>query len=156
MKLKNFFQQKFLRPLLEQLKQGVTPVVLAKSFAWGVVLGIFPLIGVSTGLCLLAAYFFKLNYVAIQIANYIMYPLQIAIAIPLYRAGEWLFQVPPLAIDISSILQQFKNNFGEAIQKFGATGMRAVVVWCLIAPVIYLVVYIVFKAIFKKIPLPKN
>ncbi|MDH4467027.1 MAG: DUF2062 domain-containing protein [Bacteriovoracaceae bacterium] len=136
-KLKNWLYEKILRPLVDQLKQGVTPKTLAQSLAVGFLLGIFPIIGVSTFLCALIAYRFKLNPIAIQLANYVVYPLQFALLIPFYRAGEWLFQVEPIPLNIFSILEQFKINFWEALQMYGATGLRSVVVWAAIFPVLY-------------------
>ena len=89
----NFFQRKLVRPIVDLLKQGVTPEKLAVSAALGVVLGIFPVIGSTTTLCAIAAFALRLNLPAIQIVNYFMYPAQIALLIPFLRLGEKLFRV---------------------------------------------------------------
>ena len=103
--------KKIYEPLLAQLKQGVTTHKLAQSVAFGVVLGSFPIIGVTTSLCLLAAAMFKLNHVAIQSVNYLVYPFQIALIIPFLRMGEWLFNVSPANLNINVMIFEFRIEF---------------------------------------------
>jgi len=147
-KIKNWLYKKIIAPLIDQLKQGVSPEKLAASFAAGFLIGIFPLIGVSTGICLIAAYIFRLNHLAIQVANYTAYPLQFLLVIPFYRAGEMLFQQPPIPLDLMVIISEFKNHFLEAIKQYGMTGLRSVVVWGIIFPPVYFFIYFTCKKIF--------
>jgi uncharacterized protein (DUF2062 family) len=147
-KIKNWLYQKGVAPIIDQLKQGVSPEKLAASFATGILIGIFPLIGVSTGICLIAAYFFRLNHLAIQVANYAAYPLQFLLLIPFYRAGEMLFQRPPIPLDLMVITSEFKNHFVEAMTQYGMTGLRSVVVWIIIFPPMYFFIYYISKNIF--------
>src|ERR1035438_1407369 len=91
-----FLQDKLLRPIIELLKQEVTPEKMALSLALGAALGIFPALGWTTALCAIAALTLRLNLPAIQIVNYFVYPLQIVLLIPFFRLGERLFRVPHL------------------------------------------------------------
>ena len=50
-----FFRRRVARPILELLRQGVTPEKMAMSLALGVALGVFPVLGTTTALCALAA-----------------------------------------------------------------------------------------------------
>jgi uncharacterized protein (DUF2062 family) len=50
-----FFSRRLVRPLLNLLRQGVTPEKIALSVALGVMLGVFPVLGATTALCALAA-----------------------------------------------------------------------------------------------------
>ena len=46
-----FFYRRLVRPVLELLRQGVTPEKIALSLTLGVALGVFPVLGSTTALC---------------------------------------------------------------------------------------------------------
>ena len=77
------------------LKEGITVERLALSLALGFVLGICPLIGVPTILCGVAAVVLRLNFPALQLVNYLVYPLQILLLWPFVRLGKLLFGAEP-------------------------------------------------------------
>jgi uncharacterized protein (DUF2062 family) len=85
--LRSFWERKIVRPIIGLLKQGITPHKIALGLALGIVLGIFPVIGMTTLLCTVAAFLFRVNLPAIQVANYLVAPLQLALLLPFYRAG---------------------------------------------------------------------
>lgn len=143
--------KKVYDPLLAQLKQGVSPTKLAQSVAFGMVLGSLPVIGVTTSLCLLAATIFKLNHVAIQTVNYLVYPIQIALIIPFLRMGEWIFGVTPAKLDISMMVYEFRHEFLLSMQKYGMTALRGVTAWAIVAPVSFLFIYFLSKLFFEKV-----
>jgi uncharacterized protein (DUF2062 family) len=66
---------------------------LAVSLALGAVLGVFPVLGVPTFLCGAVAAVWRLNFPALQLMNYVVYPLQIALLWPFARFGGALFGV---------------------------------------------------------------
>lgn len=136
-----FFYRRLVLPVLDLLRQGVTPEKIALSIALGFVLGVFPMLGSTTALCALAALLLRLNLPAIQIINYFVYPLQIVLLIPFFRLGELLFRSPHLALSVSQIRAMIHANMGEAIRMLGTTIWHAVVVWCVLAPVCAGVMY---------------
>jgi uncharacterized protein (DUF2062 family) len=71
-----FLYRKLVRPLVDLLRQGVSPEKIALSVALGVTLGVFPLLGSTTALCALAAFTMQLNLAAIQLVNYFVYPFR--------------------------------------------------------------------------------
>lgn len=73
------------------LKEGSSPEKLALSIALGVAIGTFPLFGVPTLLCGIAAAVLRLNFPMLQLVNSLMYPLQIALLWPFARLGRELF-----------------------------------------------------------------
>ena len=75
-----------LRSAVEEL----SPEQAALLVSVGLVLGVFPVMGVPTVLCLLAAFGLRLNAAALQLVNNISSPLQLALLLPLARAGAWL------------------------------------------------------------------
>lgn len=74
---------------------GLTPQKLALTLCIGVVLGIMPLVWGTTLLCLLLGHVFRLNQLALQSINYLLYPVQLALLIPFFKLGAWLFPWGP-------------------------------------------------------------
>lgn len=136
-----FFHRRLARPILDLLRQGVTPEKIALSLTLGVALGVFPVLGSTTALCALAALALQLNLPAIQVVNYFVYPLQIALLIPFFRLGERLFRAPHLPLSVSQIYAMIHANMWSAIRSLWTTTWHAVVVWCLVAPVFAGVAY---------------
>lgn len=85
------FQARTVERLSRWLKEGVSVETLALSIAIGFALGICPLFGVPTVLCAVAAVVLRLNFPAVQLVNYLVYPLQILLAWPFARLGTLLF-----------------------------------------------------------------
>lgn len=129
-----FVYRNLVRPILDLLKQGVTPEKLALSIALGAVIGVFPALGWTTGMCALAALAFHLNLPAIQIVNYFLYPLQIALILPFFRLGEKLFTAPHLPISVPQIYAMAHANLWGAIKFLWTTTWHAMIVWAVVAP----------------------
>lgn len=126
--------RRLIYPILDLLRQGVTPEKIALSIALGVALGVFPLVGATTILCALAALLLRLNLPAIQIVNYFVYPLQVALLLPFCRAGEWLFGAPRLPLSLPEIRALVHTGMGHTLAALWVTTWHAVTVWCLLAP----------------------
>jgi uncharacterized protein (DUF2062 family) len=146
----SFSYRRLVRSVLELLRQGVTPEKLALSIALGAVLGVFPVLGTTTTLCALATLILRLNLSAIQIVNYFVYPLQIALLLPLFRAGERLFRAPHLPLSVPRIYAMIHANMGEAIRTLWTTTWHAVIVWCLVAPILAAAIYVTLVPILRR------
>ena len=75
------------------LQTGMSVQKISLCIAFGIVLGIFPVLGATTLLCAVAAFILRLNLPAIQVVNYVVYPLQIFLLVPFYILGSWIFRV---------------------------------------------------------------
>jgi len=147
----SYFAKRFIRPVLDLLRQGITPEKLALSLALGVVLGVFPALGWTTALCALAAVFLRLNIPAIQLINYFMYPAQIALLLPFFRLGEKLFHAPHLPISAPRIYAMASADFWGAIKFLWGTTWHAMVGWSILAPLVAIVIYVLLVPLFRKI-----
>jgi uncharacterized protein (DUF2062 family) len=136
-----FLHRRLVRPVLDLLRQGVTPEKIALSLTLGVALGVFPVLGSTTALCALAALVLRLNLPAIQIVNYFVYPLQIALLIPFFRLGERLFRAPHLPLSVLQIYAMIHANMWSAIRSLWTTTWHAIIVWGVAAPVFAGVAY---------------
>lgn len=144
-----FFHRKVVRPILDFLRQGVTPEKIAWSVTLGAALGVIPVLGWSTTLCAIAAIVFKLNLPAIQIVNYFMYPVQIALLVPFFRLGERLFRAPHFPISAPQIYGMFHASVWSAIQLLWTTIWHAVVAWGLLAPVFVGLLYVILTPVLR-------
>lgn len=114
------------------LRQGLTPRALALTVAVGVAVGLFPLPGTTTALCVLIAQRFQLNHVAIQTANWAMYPLYPFTTVALLRVGLWATASSPTAtaLDLPGLLH---GGFGRLTETLGLGLLGAVLAWALAA-----------------------
>jgi uncharacterized protein (DUF2062 family) len=143
--MRDFFQRRILAPLLDLLRQGITPEKLALSVACGVVLGVFPVIGATTILCTLAAVALRLNLPAIQAANYAATPLQLALLLPLMRLGELLFRAPRLPLSLTQIQEIVRADAGHAMATLWTSMAHAIVAWLVLAPLSAVAIYFLLR-----------
>ncbi|KPA23968.1 PF09835 family protein [Leptospira interrogans] len=83
--LKVFSPRNIIEVLKKELKSGITPEKISLSIVIGAGMGVFPLIGTTMALCGILGVLFRLNPVAIQLANYLVYPLQIILIFPFLK-----------------------------------------------------------------------
>lgn len=130
----SLWKRRVINPIVVQLKQGTTPDKITLNIALGAVLGIFPIVGLTTLLCGLVAWRLRLNQPLIQLMNYLMYPLHLLLLLPFYRAGETLFQQPHVPIfSVSDLIARFSASPTHFIADYGMVGLYGVTVWALIA-----------------------
>jgi uncharacterized protein (DUF2062 family) len=109
------------------LTSGLTPRKLAQTLCIGVAFGVIPLVWGTTILCLILASVFRLNHVALQSVNYLLWPVHVALLVPFYKLGMWLFPggpaVPP------QIYDQLLQNPASSLHFLGWITLKAVTVW---------------------------
>ena len=137
-------------PVLELLKQGVSPEKITLSIALGATLGIFPALGTTTILCTVAALWLRLNLPAIQIVNYFMYPAQIALLLPFFRLGEKLFRAPHFPISVPQLYAMIHADVWSATVLLWTTTWHAIVFWCLFAPVLCAALYLILVPLLRR------
>jgi hypothetical protein len=99
---------------------GLTPEKVALLIALGFVLGTFPVLGVGTVLCAIAALALRINMPALQVVGQIATPAQYALLIPLARVGARVI------------------GFGGGL---GGAVLHAVTGWCCVCVPLGLVLY---------------
>ncbi len=149
--MKQFLQQRLVRPILQLLTQGITSEKIALSLAFGIMLGVFPVAGTTTLLCLLAALLFRLNVPAVQLVNFLVYPLWFALLVPFVRVGERLFGAPPLAMTGSQMLALAHANLLHSISVLWLTALRAAAAWMLIGPPGIIALYVILLPIIRRV-----
>lgn len=137
----SWWKRRVVAPIAAQLTQGVTPEKIALTIALGVTISVFPILGATTTLCALAAIGLRLNQPIIQLVNYLAYPLQLALLIPFYRAGEHLLGRPPASLSLSLLFERFRADFVQFLGDFGLIAAGGVIVWLAAAPLAIAALY---------------
>ncbi|WP_439640139.1 DUF2062 domain-containing protein [Nevskia sp.] len=129
----SWWRRRIVTPILNQLRQGTTPERIALTAALGAVIAVFPILGSTTLLCGLAAWALRLNQPIIQLVNYLCYPLQFALLIPFWRAGEW-FGAPHVSLSIPELMARFEAAPLPFIREFASVALGGIAAWLLFAP----------------------
>lgn len=127
---------RWLMPIAGLLRQGLSPEKIALTIALGTVLGITPVLGSTTLVCTLAAVTLRLNLPAIQLVNGVVYPLQLALLIPFYRLGAWIFGADVSAISLEGVKGLILSGVGHAIRTLWVVTMHALIAWAAVGIVV--------------------
>ena len=147
----SFFHRKLVLPVINLLRQGITPEKIALSLSIGICLGVFPLLGSTTILCTLAAILFRLNLPAIQLVNYFVYPLQLALLIPFIRLGEALLGAPHVPLSLTILFESFKRSAWAAAKTYWICDWHALIAWCLVGPFAIWILYLVLAPVLRNL-----
>ncbi len=150
MKVIRWLNDRVLKPLLDLLRQGVTPRRLALCVAIGIVVGNVPIFGISTAMCAIIALSFRLNLPAIQLVQAFMAPTQLLLIIPFVRLGEWITRAPPQPLSIKEGLALLAQGIVPAVRILWSAIVHAGIAWLLIAPIAIYVFYKIFTPIFTR------
>lgn len=148
---RGFFHRRFVAPIAALLTQGITPEKIALSLAFGIVLGTFPVLGSTTVLCAAAALVFGLNLPAIQLVNYLIYPMQLFLLVPFIRMGEKLFRAAPVPLSLAQILTMVRAGLTHAVSTLWLAEVHAVFAWLLIGPVAICLLYFLLSRALRRV-----
>ena len=147
----SFWQRRLITPLKQQITQGATPAKLAQSVAWGALLGIFPILGTTSLLCGAAGIALRLNHIAMQTVNWLVYPLQFLCIIPFLRLGNLLFGIDPFPLSLTEITARFDADFWGSLQNMGWLALRGIVAWMLVAIPTILLIRLLLTPVFARL-----
>ncbi len=132
--IREFCRCKVLRPLLRQLRGGVSPRRLAWSLALGIVIGINPSVGITTVLVVLLAWAFGLNQIASQIGAQAVAPFHLLLFIPFIELGVHLFHTRRLPMDRRQ-LEHLSHHPWRLIRDIWQWEWHALLVWGIVAAI---------------------
>ena len=112
--------------------QGLSGDSIAIILAIGIVLGTFPMYGVPTVFCVLAARVLRLNAPALQLVNQLVSPLRLALLIPFARLGERILGAPGAASH--GILSRFSEFTIQAITGWFCISLPIGILLCIALP----------------------
>ena len=114
---------------------GASPRKLAWSIAVGLLIGINPVLGSTTVVCLAAAFVLRLNVAASQLANHAVYPLQLLLLIPFIRFGDVIFHTAPMPFTAKALIHAARHNPIALTRQLWTWEWHALVLWFALAVV---------------------
>ena len=145
-----WLRRRVVNPFIDLLKQGITPEKIALSVALGVTIGVFPALGTTTILCGIAAWALKLNIPAMQLVNYLVYPLQLALFIPLLQTGSKLFGSGQMNMTLTQVGELVRADVRRAISVLGVATFHGILLWMIVSPVAAAGIYYLLLPVLKR------
>jgi uncharacterized protein (DUF2062 family) len=131
----NWLYRRIALPVLALLRMGASPEKLAWSIAAGLLIGINPIIGSTTVLCLAVAVLFRLNVAASQIGNHVVYPLELLLVIPFIRTASRVFHTAPMPLSASALLHAAREHPVDLTRQLWLWEWHAFLLWTMLAAV---------------------
>ncbi len=144
------WQRHVIDPIAVQLTQGITPEKVALTLAVGSALALFPILGTTTLLCLVAGIMLRLNQPIIQIVNALCTPLHLPAIYCMVRLGNWVFHVPSEHLGIRMMNHMLWDDPREFFEKFGMTALHAIAAWAVVAPFWVLTVFLLALPVLRE------
>ncbi len=140
---RKFWQRWLVDPIMRQLTQGVSPKKISLTIAVGSALALFPILGTTTWLCVLAGITLGLNQAIIQGVNALCTFAYFPLIVVFVRFGDTLAGTPPSSVNIPYMISLFTHHPGDFFRQFGVTALHAILGWAVVAPVWIPLVYLV-------------
>jgi hypothetical protein len=117
-----------VKKLQPVLSCGLTPEKLNQTFCIGIAVGVLPLVWGTSLICIIAARLFRLNHVALQSVNYLLWPAHLALLVPFFTLGTDLFSWgPPVHPQMFSSLTS--NQGLSSLKILGWSTLKALAAW---------------------------
>lgn len=153
MMIMGWAERKFLFPLKKIILAGISIEKLAVSLTIGLIVGLIPIYGITTLLVGGIAIALRLNFIAVQIAHYIVHPVQIALLVPFLKIGDSLLLKSDSSFTVKQYIGLFKADFWGAMHDLWLINLSAIGVWLILSiPLSILVYYCLFRVIKRFIP----
>lgn len=132
--------RKVLDTVVNLLRQGTTPEKIAQATALAAVLAVFPVLGSTTLLCTGGAAWLRLNLPLMQLVNFLLYPVQLALLIPFMNVGVRFFSLAPLP-PLTQLLKLVATDPWGAIKVFWPATLSGIGAWLLLSPFAAIAIY---------------
>jgi uncharacterized protein (DUF2062 family) len=142
---------KIVLPIIALLRQGITPEKIALSIALGAAIGVFPVLGSTTLLCAAAALILRLNLPAIQLVNYLMYPLQLILFVPFLDAGSRVMRTAPIALSTKQVFGMIESDPWRLIKILWSATLGAMTIWVVLSPLVIGIIYIALAPLLRRL-----
>lgn len=131
----SWWRRWLVAPVVTQLTHGTSPDRIGWTIALGMVVGVFPIMGSTTLVCLLIGWLLGLNQPVLHVFRAVVYPLHLALILIFIRLGERLYGAPLISFSIPQLIGKFKDSPLQFARDFGMAAWHGVSAWLLIAPV---------------------
>ena len=153
---KSRFKRWVVQPIAKQLKQGTSPEKLSWSISLGTTLGIFPIMGSTSVVCLAVAHLFKLNQPVVHLFKTLTYPIHLAMILVYIRLGQKLNGLPETPFSITEMMSQFKDSPAQFARDFGMATLYGIEAWAISAIILIPTIYLVSLPLLKTLTSRKS
>jgi uncharacterized protein (DUF2062 family) len=147
----SWIYRRVILPILALLRMGASPEKLAWSIAAGLLIGINPILGSTTLLCLALAFLFRLNVAASQLGNHIVYPLELILVIPFIRTASRIFHTAPMPLSASELLHAAREHPLALTRQLWLWEWHAFLVWVILAAVAVPVIALTLTPLLRRL-----
>ncbi|XP_010677181.2 uncharacterized protein LOC104892857 isoform X1 [Beta vulgaris subsp. vulgaris] len=144
----SWVNNKIVEPLLQILRRGAEPKLLAFSSALGFTFGIFPICGVTVLLCGMAIPLLgsRCHPPSVLLANFVATPVELSLVVPFLRLGETICGGPRFPLTPDALKKVLTGQASiEVLLSIG----HALVGWLFAAPFILALLYVIFLPCYK-------
>ena len=134
----------------ELLGGGESVSRTAWTIALGFAIGMFPLVGVTTIVCVLLASVLRLRQAAIQLGNFAALPLQIVLLVPFLRLGERITGAERFVFDPPALLKGFPRIPESTARAVVMAQWHMIAGWAVVAPVAFVVAGLVAQMLLRR------
>jgi len=146
-----WWRRRLVAPVVAQLMVGISPERVAWAISLGVVLGVFPIMGTTTLVCLVAGCLLRLNQPILHVFSNLVYPLHLVLILVFIRLGERFHGAPRMSFSITQLLDRFKDDPLQFARDFGVSAWHGVSAWLLVAPVAAVLVKFAVMPVLKRL-----
>lgn len=147
----SWWRRRVLAPILAQLTQGVTPDKIAATLAVGTACSLFPFLGFTTGLNLAVGTWLRMNHPILQLVNYLLTPIHLAMILVYVRVGETIWRSGSEPFSVGDVITTFREaSIGEFLARFGWAGVHAFTAWIISVPIIIALLYYPLRPVLRR------
>jgi uncharacterized protein (DUF2062 family) len=146
-----FLYRRIALPILALLRRGASPRRLAWSIALGLLVGINPVLGSTTVLCLGLAMLLRLNVAVSQLVNHIIYPFQLLLLLPFLQLGSDLFHAEPLPFSARTLIEMGRKDPLEFVRKIWRWELHAFLIWIVLAVVLIPIIGVALTPLLRRV-----
>lgn len=142
-------RQRIIAPVAKRAQAivtcGLTSQKLAMTLCVGAAFGTIPLVWGTSIICLVLAQILRLNHVALQSVNYLLWPVHLALLIPFFKLGAVLLPWGPVlpGHQLSAIVH---NPGLITMNIFFWLTLKAVAVWLITVIPAALLAYVILRS----------
>ncbi|WP_197070405.1 DUF2062 domain-containing protein [Hymenobacter sp. DG25B] len=147
-----WFRRRVLEPLLNLLRQGLSPRQLALTVALAFSCGLVPLLGVTTLLATATAVRLRLNVAALLLISHLLSPLQLLLMIPLLQWGEKLISNSKSSgLTLEKLRHYFANDWAGGLQVLWRAELGALLLWLGLSALMVPLLFVVLRPLFSRL-----
>ncbi|BDD02713.1 DUF2062 domain-containing protein [Aureibacter tunicatorum] len=148
---RKLYQKNVVAPLKGVLKKGASPHQMALSLTLGAIIGLSPLIGLTTIVCSLLCLLLGLNIISANVSNFLVYPIQLIVFMPFMYWGGKIMGVDLEGIDADLLASMILSDTMTFLRSFGKAFVGALLIWLVASIPFALICYLTMKYLMLKV-----